>query len=175
MGSTPNLPSAANVRTHLKTGTSLLRRTHARKPVADTINSAPPHPRRVLPSRSDFAKAQRTEVAGVGRSNLRFTFCELLTGCCPDQPQTHQIEQGLGGTGIIDSIAQRTGTSPTVVKMGLAATVPPVIHAVPPENGPYRTLGHRGSRNPPIQGGDGDPEVAGHVARRHAACEQLFG
>ena len=40
----------------------------------------------------------------------------------------NQIEQGLGGTGIIDNIAQRTGMSPTVVKMGLAAAVPLVIH-----------------------------------------------
>lgn len=39
-----------------------------------------------------------------------------------------QIEQGLGGTGIIDSIAQRTGMSPTVVKVSLAVLVPLVIH-----------------------------------------------
>lgn len=39
-----------------------------------------------------------------------------------------QIEQGLGGTGIIDSIAQRTGMSPAVVKMSLAVLVPLVIH-----------------------------------------------
>ena len=39
-----------------------------------------------------------------------------------------QIEQGLGGTGIIDSIAQRTGVSPTMVKAGLAVAVPVLIH-----------------------------------------------
>jgi uncharacterized protein YidB (DUF937 family) len=39
-----------------------------------------------------------------------------------------QIEQGLGGTGIIDSIAQRTGMPPTMVKMSLAVLVPLVIH-----------------------------------------------
>ena len=39
-----------------------------------------------------------------------------------------EIEQGLGGTGMIDSIAQRTGMSPTVVKMGLAVAVPMLIH-----------------------------------------------
>jgi uncharacterized protein YidB (DUF937 family) len=40
----------------------------------------------------------------------------------------NQIEQGLGGTGIIDSIAQRTGMSPTMVKIGLGVAVPVVIH-----------------------------------------------
>ena len=39
-----------------------------------------------------------------------------------------EIEQGLGGTGMIDNIAQRTGMSPTVVKMGLAVAVPMLIH-----------------------------------------------
>ena len=42
--------------------------------------------------------------------------------------QPGQVEQGLGGTGIIDSVAQRTGLSPGVVKMGMAALVPLVIH-----------------------------------------------
>jgi uncharacterized protein YidB (DUF937 family) len=40
---------------------------------------------------------------------------------------TDQIEQGFGGTGIVDSIAQRTGMSPTMVKVGLAVLVPLVI------------------------------------------------
>ena len=39
-----------------------------------------------------------------------------------------QVEQGLGGTGLIDNIAQRTGMSPTVVKMGLAIAIPMLIH-----------------------------------------------
>ncbi len=39
-----------------------------------------------------------------------------------------QVEQGLGGTGMIDSIAQRTGVSPTMIKMGLAVAIPVVIH-----------------------------------------------
>ncbi len=38
------------------------------------------------------------------------------------------METGLGGTGIIDSIAQRTGLSPTVVTTGLAVAVPILIH-----------------------------------------------
>ncbi|MDP9040101.1 MAG: YidB family protein [Acidobacteriota bacterium] len=41
-----------------------------------------------------------------------------------------QIEQGLGGSGIIEGIAQRTGMSPGVVKMSLAVLVPLVIHHV---------------------------------------------
>lgn len=39
-----------------------------------------------------------------------------------------QVEQGLGGTGLIENIAQRTGMSPTVVKMGLAVAIPMLIH-----------------------------------------------
>jgi hypothetical protein len=46
---------------------------------------------------------------------------------------------------------------------------------VPSENGPHRTLGHRGSRNPPVQGWDGDSEVTGHIARWYSAREKLFG
>lgn len=37
------------------------------------------------------------------------------------------MEAGLQGTGIIDKIAQRTGLSPTVVKTGLAVTLPILI------------------------------------------------
>ena len=40
----------------------------------------------------------------------------------------NQVEQGLGGTGIIDNIAQRTGISQTMVKMGLGVAVPVLIH-----------------------------------------------
>jgi uncharacterized protein YidB (DUF937 family) len=39
-----------------------------------------------------------------------------------------QIQQGLGTTGIIENIAQRTGLSPEVIKIALAALVPLVIH-----------------------------------------------
>ena len=44
----------------------------------------------------------------------------------PAAPQ--DVEQGLGGPGIIDNIAQRTGMSPGVVKMGLAIAIPMLIH-----------------------------------------------
>ncbi len=45
------------------------------------------------------------------------------------QPATpDQVQQGLGGTGIIDRISQRTGVSPGMVKAGLAVAVPLVIH-----------------------------------------------
>lgn len=37
------------------------------------------------------------------------------------------IEQGLGGSGIINSIAQRTGVSPDNVRMGLAILVPLIV------------------------------------------------
>ena len=40
----------------------------------------------------------------------------------------NHIDAGLGGSGLIDSIAQRTGLSPTVVKAGLAAAVPLLVH-----------------------------------------------
>ena len=39
-----------------------------------------------------------------------------------------QVEQGLGGTGLIDSVAQRTGLSPTMVKGAMAVMLPMVIH-----------------------------------------------
>ena len=39
-----------------------------------------------------------------------------------------QVQQGLGGTGLIDSIANRIGMSPTMVKMGLAVLLPILIH-----------------------------------------------
>lgn len=38
------------------------------------------------------------------------------------------VQAGLGSTGIIDSIAQRTGLSPAVVQTGLAVAVPVLIH-----------------------------------------------
>ena len=38
-----------------------------------------------------------------------------------------QVEQGLGG-GVIDSIAQRTGMSPTAVKAALAVALPLIVH-----------------------------------------------
>lgn len=44
------------------------------------------------------------------------------------------MEAGLGGTGIIDKIAQRTGLSPTVVKTGLAVTLPILIQHMTSNN-----------------------------------------
>ena len=38
------------------------------------------------------------------------------------------LEKGLAGTGLIDSVAQRTGLSPAVVQEGLAVVLPFVIH-----------------------------------------------
>lgn len=44
------------------------------------------------------------------------------------QPNPTAIETGLGGTGIIDSVAERTGLSPGVVRGSLAIVVPLLIH-----------------------------------------------
>lgn len=44
------------------------------------------------------------------------------------QPNPTAIENGTAGTGLIDSIAQRTGLSPGVVRGGLAIVVPLLIH-----------------------------------------------
>ncbi len=38
------------------------------------------------------------------------------------------IEQALGGSGLIDSIAQRTGMSPDVVRTSLATVVPLLVN-----------------------------------------------
>ena len=63
----------------------------------------------------------------------------------------NQIEQGLGGTGIIDRISQRTGVSPTVVKMGLAAAVPVLIHHFV-SNGHVDTQGQQTGAQPEMGG-----------------------
>ena len=39
-----------------------------------------------------------------------------------------QVEQGLGGTGLIDEVAAKTGMSPTVVKGALVVILPMVMH-----------------------------------------------
>ena len=44
------------------------------------------------------------------------------------QPNPSVIENGTQGTGLIDSIAQRTGLSPGVVRGGLAVVVPVLVH-----------------------------------------------
>ena len=63
-----------------------------------------------------------------------------------------QIEQGLAGTGMIDNIAQRTGMSPTMVKMGLAVLVPIVIHHFV-SNGHVTADGQPTGAPPPEPGG----------------------
>jgi uncharacterized protein YidB (DUF937 family) len=44
------------------------------------------------------------------------------------QPNATAVEEGTAGTGLIDSIAQRTGLSPGVVRGGLAIALPLVVH-----------------------------------------------
>ena len=63
-----------------------------------------------------------------------------------------QVEQGLGGTGIIDSIAQRTGMSPGTVKMALAVLLPIVIHHLI-SNGHVTPDGQPGPTPMPESGG----------------------
>ena len=63
-----------------------------------------------------------------------------------------QMQQGLGGTGIIERISQRTGLPETAVQMGLAAAVPLVInHLV--SNGHMTADGQPTGAPPPDQGG----------------------
>ena len=63
-----------------------------------------------------------------------------------------QIDQGLGGTGIIDSIAQKTGMSPATVKMGLGVAVPILIHHMV-SNNHVTPQGEPGSEPMPSGGG----------------------
>ena len=66
--------------------------------------------------------------------------------------QPGQVQQGLGGSGIIESVAQRTGLSPEVVKVGMAALVPIVIHHFV-SNGHVTPEGQPTGAPPPEQGG----------------------
>lgn len=63
-----------------------------------------------------------------------------------------QVEQGLGGTGIIDRISERTGVSPGMVKAGLAVAVPLVIHHFV-SNGHVTQDGQPTGAPPPESGG----------------------
>jgi len=62
-----------------------------------------------------------------------------------------QVESGLGGTGIIDGIAQRTGLSPGVVKTGLAVIIPVVVHHLVSNN--HVTAAGALTGSPPEPGG----------------------
>ena len=63
-----------------------------------------------------------------------------------------QVEQGLGGTGLIDSIANRVGMSPTMVKAGLAIALPVLIHHYV-SNGHVTSQGEPTGAPPPEPGG----------------------
>lgn len=62
-----------------------------------------------------------------------------------------QVQQGLGGTGIIESIAQRLGVSPTVVKVSLAVIIPMLIHHYV-SNGHATPEGQPVGQQPPMGG-----------------------
>ena len=63
-----------------------------------------------------------------------------------------QVEQGLGGTGIIDSIAQRTGMSPATIKTALAVLIPLIVHHLV-SNGHVTPEGQPTGAPPPEPGG----------------------
>jgi uncharacterized protein YidB (DUF937 family) len=43
-------------------------------------------------------------------------------------PDPNAIESGLGGSGVIEAVAQRTGLSPGAVRGGLAVVIPLLMH-----------------------------------------------
>lgn len=63
-----------------------------------------------------------------------------------------QVEQGLGGTGMIDSVANRIGISPTMAKMGMAVVLPVLIHHYV-SNGHVTPQGEPTGAPAPDQGG----------------------
>lgn len=63
-----------------------------------------------------------------------------------------QVEQGLGGTGLIDGVANRIGMSPTMVKMGLAIILPMLIHHYV-QNGHVTPQGEQTATPAPESGG----------------------
>jgi uncharacterized protein YidB (DUF937 family) len=65
------------------------------------------------------------------------------------QPNPTAIENGTQGTGIIDSIAQRTGLAPGVVRGGLAIALPLIIHHMVSNNHVTPTGAPTGSQPEP--------------------------
>ena len=65
---------------------------------------------------------------------------QSMTSGQPSTPQ--QMEQGLGGSGIIEKVAQRTGMSPQMITMGMATMLPMIMA--------HMTQG--GTSAPPSQG-----------------------
>lgn len=63
-----------------------------------------------------------------------------------------QVEQGLGGTGMIDGVAGRLGISPAMAKMGMAVILPMIIHHYV-SNGHVTPQGEPTGTPPPEQGG----------------------
>ena len=63
-----------------------------------------------------------------------------------------QVQQGLGGTGLIDQVAARTGMSPTVVKGAMAILLPVMIHHFV-SNGHVTPEGQATGQPMPEQGG----------------------
>ena len=78
----------------------------------------------------DTVQQQPGGVAGLGQSFQQNGLGGLLqqwTGGNTTPASPEQVQQGVG-SGMIDQIAQRTGISPTMVKAGLAMSLPILMH-----------------------------------------------
>ena len=79
----------------------------------------------------DTMQQQPGGVAGMAQSFQQNGLGGLVkqwTGGQTTPASPDQIQQGMGGTGIIEQISQRTGLSPTVIKGSMAVIVPMMIH-----------------------------------------------
>lgn len=75
----------------------------------------------------DSVQQQPGGVAGITQSfqqNGLGGLVQQWTGGNTAPASPDQVQQGLGGTGLIDQIAQRTGMSPTMIKGSLAVVLP---------------------------------------------------
>ena len=100
-------------------------------------------------------QAQPGGVAGMFQSFQQNGMGGLVQQWAGGQTQAatpDQVQQGLGGTGIIDRISERTGVSPTMVKTGLAMALPLVIHHFV-ANGHVTPDGQPTGAPPPESGG----------------------
>jgi uncharacterized protein YidB (DUF937 family) len=69
-------------------------------------------------------------LAGVMEQFRRNGMGEHVQNCASGQGQTAtpaQMQQGLGGTGLIDNVAAKAGVSPEIAKMAMAVVLPMVM------------------------------------------------
>lgn len=72
------------------------------------------------------------------------------------QATPEQVQAGLGGTGVLDQVAQRAGVSPTVAKVALAAVLPMILSH----------MTNNGQQAPPQPGGGMFGGMAGSLLSR---------